>query len=54
MLLFITYFPKTGDWSQSFNTSHVVIYLLNEDVDTLKNDSFNTSHVVIYLLSSAL
>ena len=34
---------------RSFNTSHVVIYLVAKDLKTDKYEGFNTSHVVIYL-----
>ena len=31
-----------------FNTSHVVVYPLENSVLNLTNRSFNTSHVVVY------
>ena len=34
--------------SLDFNTSHVVVYLLRQDLLQLALDYFNTSHVVVY------
>ena len=46
--------PQKGIKNNSFNTSHVVIYLVVSQLHTVAFSCFNTSRVVIYRVSGAL
>ena len=50
MLLFFPDIPAdTTDGRSSFNTSHVVVFLIVADDTTEGIPCFNTSHVVVFL-----